>query len=293
MDDTPQRFESINPVPQWAASARRKRRRSEMESDDKVSGVLDGLLNSTTGITSSSSRVQLAKGIIDIERLRDANQASKSEGHVKAVEFHPSPTVSVMLSAGGDRRLKLYTVDGHTNPLLQTLHIPSLPISAASFHPSGSHVLLTGPRPFFFNYDLQSGVCTKSPRGLWGTFASKVDNVDYSLEKNAFSPDGRILAVAGRRGYVYLVEWTTSSPQVVSSLKMNTGVRSLWWNTGASAANTQELYTLGDNSEVYVWDIRSRGCLKRWKDDGGYGATQLTGSRQGEYLAIGYIHVPL
>lgn len=279
-------FESINPVPQWAATARRKRRRDEMELDDRTLG-LDSLLNSTSAIAKSSSRHELEKGTIDIERLRDANQASKTEGDVKSVAFHPSPAVSVMLSAGGDRRLKLYTVDGHTNPLLQTVHVPSLPISTASFHPSGSHVLLTGPRPFFFNYDLQSGICTKSPRGLWGTFASKVDNADHSLEKNSFSPDGRVLAVAGRRGYVYLVEWTTGSPQVVSSLKMNTGVRSLWWNTKASVTEARELYTLGDNSEVYVWDVRSRNCLRRWKDDGQYGATHITGSGQGDYLAIG------
>ena len=262
-----------------------------MELDDNTSRNLDGLLNSTSGVTSTSSRHTLPKGTVDIERLRDANQASKTEGDVKTVSFHPSPAVSVMLSAGGDRRLKLYTVDGHTNPLLQTVHIPSLPISAASFHPSGSHILLTGPRPFFFNYDLQSGVCTKSPRGLWGTFASKVDNADHSLEKNSFSPDGRVLAVAGRRGYVYLVEWSTGSPQVVSSLKMNTGVRSIWWNTGSSPSDTRELYTLGDNSEVYVWDVRSRSCLKRWKDDGGYGATHIAGSRQGDYLAIGYVSI--
>jgi U3 small nucleolar RNA-associated protein 18 len=290
---THKRFESINPIPQWAATARRKRRRHEMELDDSNSDALEGLLNSTTGIARSISRLALPKGMVDIERLRDANQASKTEGDVKTVQFHPSPVASVMLSAGGDRRLKLYTVDGHTNPLLQTVHIPSLPISAASFHPSGSHILLTGPRPFFFQYDLQSGVCTKSPRGLWGTFSSKIDNPDHSLEKNAFSPDGRVLAVAGRRGYVYLVEWTTGSPQVVSSLKMNTGVRSIWWNTRTSASNTRELYTLGDNSEVYVWDIRSRGCLKRWKDDGGYGATHIAGSGQGDYLAVGYVHSDL
>lgn len=285
------RFEAINPVPQWAATARRKRRREEMELDDPVSKNLDSLLNTTSGIAITKSKHILDKGAIDIERLRDANQASKTEGDVKAVSFHPSPTVSVMLSAGGDRRLKLYTVDGHTNPLLQTVHIPSLPISAASFHPSGSSVLLTGPRPFFFNYDLQSGVCTRSPRGLWGAFASKVDNVDHSLEKNSFSPDGRVLAVAGRRGYIYLVEWSAGSPQVVSSVKMNTGVKSLWWSTRASTSDARELYTLGDNSEVYVWDIRSRSCLKRWKDDGGFGATHITGSGQGDYLAIGYVYI--
>lgn len=274
-----QQFETINPLPEWAAKARRKRTRDEMEGHDGV------IINSTTGGILSTGIKSLEKGSLEVERLRDANQASPTEGDVKSIMFHPSPTVSLLLSAGGDRRLKLFTVDGHTNPLLQTVHIPSLPISSAVFHPSGSSILLTGPRPFFFNYDLQSGACTRSPRGLWGTFASKPDDVDKSLEINAFSPSGEVLAVAGRRGYVHLVDWTVGSPQVVASLKMNTPVKSLWWNTASSS--NMELCSLGENSEVYVWDVRSRACQARWKDDGGYGATTIVGSPNNEYTAIG------
>lgn len=256
-----------------------------MEVDDDPLRSLSKLANATASIIDASKRQQLAKGTIDIERLRDANQASKTEGDVKSVMFHPSATVSVMLSAGGDRRLKLFNIDGHTNPLLQTIHIPSLPITSAVFHPSGSHILLTGPRPYFYTYNLQSGVCTQSPRGLWGSFTSKVDNVDHSLEKNAFSPNGEILAVAGRRGHIYLVDWTAGNTQVVASLKMNTSVRSIWWDM-SSAPDTRELYTLGENSEVYVWDVRSQKCLRRWRDDGAYGSTAIASSPSGAYLAI-------
>ncbi|CAG8767588.1 3155_t:CDS:2, partial [Acaulospora colombiana] len=168
-------LETIVPVPKWAVSARRKRRREEMEEPDDHRVVIDNLVNSTAGII-DTARSDLPKGTIDIERLRDANQSSKTEGDVKAIMFHPSPVVSVMLAAGGDRRLKLFTIDGHTNPLLQTVHIPSLPISSAIYHPSGSHIVLTGQRPFFFKYDLQSGACIKSPRGFWGSFVNHPDN---------------------------------------------------------------------------------------------------------------------
>jgi U3 small nucleolar RNA-associated protein 18 len=279
------RFETINPIPEWAAQSKRKRKRDEMEVDDDPLKSLNNLANTTASIIDAGRKQPLPKGTIDIERLRDANQASKTEGDVKAVMFHPSATVSVMLCAGGDRRLKLFNIDGHSNPLLQTVHIPSLPMTSAVFHPSGSHILLTGPRPYFYNYNLQSGICTQSPRGLWGSFASKVDNVDHSLEKNAFSPNGDILAVAGRRGHIYLVDWTAGNTQVVASLKMNTSIKSLWWNNSASS-DTRELYTLGENSEVYVWDIRSRKCLRRWKDDSGYGTTAITSSPSGAHLAI-------
>jgi U3 small nucleolar RNA-associated protein 18 len=258
-----------------------------MEQSDLHQAAIDDLVNSTSGIIDNGVKSDISQGTVDIERLRDANQASKTEGEVKAIMFHPSPAVSVMLAAGGDRRLKLFTIDGHTNPLLQTIHIPSLPISSAIYHPSGSHIVLTGQRPFFFKYDLQSGTCNKSSRGLWGNFANHSDNIDQSMEKIAFSPAGDVLAVAGRRGYVFLVDWTSGSPQVINSVKMNTGVQSMWWSANTGHSQARELYTLGDNSEVYVWDIRSGSCLRRWKDDGGHGATHITGAANGEYLSIG------
>ena len=84
-------------------------------------------------------------------------------------------------------------VDGHTSPLLQTLHVPSLPITSQTsvqFHPSGSNLLLTGPRPFFYTHDLQSGTTTRHARGLWGaTFSGASDTTATLL--SSFSQKNR------------------------------------------------------------------------------------------------------
>ena len=69
---------------------------------------------------------------------------------------------------------------------------------------------------------------------------------------------------------------------MAGDIKMNTGVRSLWWSD-------KELFTLGEDSEIYVWDVGQRRCLRRWKDDGGYGSQILEGDRSGKYMAIGYV----
>ena len=116
-------FEKINPVPEWAAKARSKirvkskrRRVSASGSEDEGSEEDDRediheMLNSTNGILSSSHRSSvLPKGILSIERLRDANQAAKAEGEVKSLMFHPSPAVPVLLTASADRRLRLFNV---------------------------------------------------------------------------------------------------------------------------------------------------------------------------------------
>ena len=100
------------------------------------------------------------------------------------------------------------------------------------------------------------------------------------MEVCAFDQTGSVLAVAGRRGHVHLVDWRAGGGQVVGSIKMNAGAKSLQW-TG------QELLTLSEDSEVYVWDVGQRRCVRRWKDDGGHGSQILCGDRTGQYLAIG------
>ena len=71
---------------------------------------VEKLLQSTSGILSQRKSKVLERGNIDIVRLRDANQTARTEGDVEAVQFHPSPTVSVLLTAGADRRLRLFNV---------------------------------------------------------------------------------------------------------------------------------------------------------------------------------------
>lgn len=72
---------------------------------------VEKLLQSTAGILSQRKSKILEKGSIDIVRLRDANQIARTEGDVEAIQFHPSPTVSVLLTAGADRRLRLFKVN--------------------------------------------------------------------------------------------------------------------------------------------------------------------------------------
>lgn len=107
---------------------------------------------------------------------------------------------------------------------------------------------------------------------------------DGSMEICAFDPTGEVLAVAGRRGYVHLVDWRSGSGQVVGSVKMNSGVKGLWWTRGSGRS---ELMSLGEDAEVYVWDVGEKRCVKRWTDEGGYGSQIVGGDRSGQYLGIG------
>jgi len=68
---------------------------------------------------------------------------------------------------------------------------------------------------------------------------------------------------------------------VVGSVKMNAAVKDIWWS------DEGKLMSLGEDAEVYIWDAGQRRCVRRWKDDGGFGSVNMSGARGGAYLAIG------
>ncbi|GAA5823947.1 hypothetical protein JCM3770_004142 [Rhodotorula araucariae] len=311
-------FEKLHPPPQWAVDARRKvlrRRAAQAHHGGNAALLLDSDVSDASdeeeGEASADERDEvdelfsravvggkggkkvkggkLEPGEIDIDRVRDANQHEQSSGPVVEIGFHPR--AQVLFSATSDRRLRLFQIDGTDNPLLQTLHVPELPITSAAFHPSGSSILLTGSRPFFLSYDLQTGQTLRSPRGLLNAGLGGSDKASTGgaggLERFRFSPGaGDVLAIAGRRGYVHLVDWGSSGVsrggQVLGEVKMNGAVKALAWQRDG-----RELLTLGDDSEVYVWDIGTRKCIDRWRDDGGFGACALETSRDGRWAAVG------
>ncbi|KAL0950558.1 hypothetical protein HGRIS_007362 [Hohenbuehelia grisea] len=348
-------FEKINPEPTWASTARDKlrgkRRRSstgagdgsdedESRAEEAEEDDFDHLLNSTSGVLSNADKSrctgkprQIPPTTLRITRLRDANQAAQASGcgEIKVVAFHPSANIPLLAVGSADRRLRLFNIDGHTSPLLQTLHLPTLPMSStsATFHPLGNHILLTGSRPFYFVYDMQSGDLRKSERGLWGTTFNGVNDASAvlsrsarrggsgksgkrasgpstgeAIETHAFSPnDGSLLAVAGRGGYIHMVDWKSGTGQVIGSMKMTSGVKGLWWGNLPSAnasgndvlgadshasSTGNHLISLSTDSEVYIWDVAERRCVRRWKDEGGFRGSGLVlaGSSNGSRSSL-------
>lgn len=72
-----------------------------------------------------------------------------------------------MLTSGLDKTLRLFQIDGKENPTLSSYRLNDMPIFKAHFNASGTEIILTGRRNFFYSLDLETGDMNRI-RGIRG-----------------------------------------------------------------------------------------------------------------------------
>ena len=204
--------------------------------DDAAKGILES--NASLFDTSSSGR-PLPPTLLDVVRVRDANQADPNKSVVSSLQFHPGSSDDedlLLMTAGMDKMLRFFRVDGESNPKVHGVHFPKMPISCAAFLGDTGSVVLSGRRPFFYVYDAASGAIQRVP--------SIAGRSERSLEKFAVSPDGGLIAFIGNDGYVILVDGHTR--KWVGDLKMNGSVRAVTFSRDGE-------YVMGSGSDGDVY----------------------------------------
>jgi U3 small nucleolar RNA-associated protein 18 len=216
----------------------------------------------------------LPKGMLEATRVHDANAAEPSKAVIRSVQFHPNG--SLLLTAGLDKSVRLFDVDGTHNPKVQGVFFDDLPIHRACFSGDGSQVVVAGRRRYFYVYDLQGGAVER--------VAPLVGRDERSLESFVESPVGAdhpMLAFLGADGHVPLV--SLKSRSCIGAVKMNGTARS-----AVFSADGTRLLTAGGDGTVYVWDLRNqRRCVERIVDDGALNVTSLAISPTGGHLGVG------
>ena len=242
--------------------------KSDEEEDDDVA---DPLRRTGAIVDEDSSDLSgpLASGVLKIERLKDANKNGVSKATISSVRFHREKT-QLMMTAGLDKTLRLFSVDGEHNHKIQSVFIRDLPIVSGEFFPTRNEIILAGRRPFFYVYDLVSGNIVKVPKIL--------GRKEKSFERFVASPNGDYLAFQGNDGYIVLLSGKTK--QWVANLKMNGSVRSLSFSPDGNF-----LLSSGGDGEVYTWDMRTLRCFNRHKDEGCVHSTALAAGTR--YYACG------
>lgn len=254
------RYKLFVGTPKWA-----KLEKNEADVDDLDSDILKHSCH-----LEAPKVKNLPKNIIDIKALKALNKSTHTEGPIiTSVEFHPSSTVALV--AGSSGILSLFQVDGHTNDKLHSMQFKKYPISKATFMKEGTEILLGSQYyPYCHTYDLMNGKTYKLP----------LPNNITNMKHYEVSPDGKLIALCGRFGEIYLLH--SSTKELVSILKMNSKCRVL-----AFTPDSKMLITHGDGSEMYIWDLNTRTCVNRAVDDGCLSCTSLAMSPSGQFIATG------
>ena len=246
----------------WASSKSNER---DGENEDEDVSKLMMRTGSLLG-----KNISLPAGNLDIKRLPDLNAADPSKAVVQSVEWHPNGELA--LTAGFDKKLRIFAVNGKKSIKIQSVHFPDLPIHTAKFKGLDNEIILSGRRKFFYVYDITGGNI------------SKINNIrgrdEKSWENFEISPDGQLIALLGNDGYIVLLHGKTK--QWIANLKINGSVRAM-----AFTSDSSKLYATGGDGEVYIWDLRSRRCLHRHVDEGSMSGTSISVSNNGNIYAVG------
>ncbi|KAL3162415.1 U3 snoRNP protein [Trebouxia sp. C0010 RCD-2024] len=270
-----QQHSKLNPRTSWARVGKKKKANKKRgfgdESDEETGDEAEVDILSGAGALLGRNK-QLAAGLIETTRLKDANHQEPSKSVVQSVEFHPAG--QLLLTAGFDKRLRLFQVDGIENPKVQSVFFPDTPLHKAAFANDGAQIVASGRRKGFFIYDLAASR-VEQVQGILG-------RQEKSCESFVTCPSGSnpLVAFLGNEGCIPLV--SLKSRQSVGTLKMNGTVR-----TATFTADGQELLTAGGDGVVHTWDLRTRRCIRRQVDEGCLNSTALTCSNSGHLFATG------
>ncbi|KYQ56434.1 U3 small nucleolar RNA-associated protein 18 like protein [Trachymyrmex zeteki] len=253
------RYKLFVGTPKWAKLKRKD------EADDLDSDILKHSCH-----LEAPKIKNLPKNVIDIKVLKALNKSTRTEGPIiTSVEFHPSSTVALV--AGTSGILSLFQVDGHTNNKLHSMQFKKYPISKATFMKEGTEILLGSQYyPYCHTYDLMNGK----------TYKLSLPHRITNMKRYEVSPDGKLIALCGRLGEIYLLHSFTK--ELVGTFKMNSKCRVL-----AFTPDGKTLISHGDGSEMYIWDLNTRTCINRALDDGSLSCTSLAVSPSGQFVATG------
>lgn len=252
----------------WVKKLREERDSTSLEEDTAQGHTrrVGGLL-----LRKDSSK-RIPPGRLEITKLTDANKTKPSKSIVNSVEFHPAG--QLLMTAGLDRRVSFFSIDGLKNPHVQSIFFEDMPVHTAKFLTHGAKIFCSGRRSFFYSLDLETSKMEKISK-IFG-------REEKSFESFIGSNTSDVVAFLGQDGSLPLV--SVSSRQLIDTLKMNGTVRA-----GAFSSDGMHLYTGGGDGIVHVWDMRMRRCMRQFHDEGSLGASSIavTGTSSSSLLASG------
>lgn len=246
------------------------------DDDDEQPVNANKLLQSTTRLLASRKRATgsgivdqeyapLRSGILNLRRVTNANEEDPNKAEARCVEFHPSGRL--LLTAGLDKTLRIFQVDGKQNAKVQGVHMRNFPIHTARFTGGGTQVVMAGRRRHFHQLDMNTGAVS--------TLHTLSTHEERAWDRFEVSSDGSKLAFFGQQGKIVLLSNRTK--REIGQLRLNARVASVAF--AAEGANENHIYATSQDGTVYLWDARRMDCIDRHKDEGAIHNTSLATSR--------------
>lgn len=213
--------------------------------------------------------------ILKIKQIPDLNKDNFHSSIISAISFHPVKD-TLAFTSGLDKKLKLFSINevDDTSSNIQTINTIDMPIFASKFL-NEKEILMSGKRKTYFSYNLEANKLEKCP----GLFAHKEIN---SLEK-MFVGDSQY-AFGTNEGYILIFD--AKSKTYRYDIKISGSVNSVCFDR-----NGINLYTVGDQSEIYIFDLRKyRNCLNKFSDSGNFNTNCMDLSKDNSYLATGKLN---
>eukprot|EP00392_Amoebophrya_sp_AT5.2_P013310 g13428.t1 len=234
---------------------------------------------------------------LQIAKLRDANKAEGMNCIAECIEFHANS--EMFLTAGKDKTLRLFSVDGEENPKLASYHFAKYPITSASFHAGHNSVYLTGKTHTLYKVDLDSGKTqllapfrgfARSQKGdrpgtLWNLNLGC--NAAYNAESTSTNGgfNGNLASVCSEKGKVCLIDLRTAS--CVRTLTMNNAARQAVWHPTVP----NELISADEKGHIYRWNVGTGRCVDSWSNENCIGVSSLDCVKVGDGNANGRIEL--
>ncbi|VDK81054.1 unnamed protein product [Litomosoides sigmodontis] len=264
---------SSGAAPVWSRSLRenKKLQHDESDGDDLEDALREVTAFAGKCVTGNKS---LPKGVIGLKRLNNITRGHRlGKKPMRVVQFHP--TRKVLMCAGENGLLSLFEVGlpETEDAFLQNVNFKAFPITSASFTADGSKIIVgSKKKESLFCYDLIDGkvMQMRTPYEM-----AKMHMGYFSL-----SSDGRHLAVLAHNEIHFL---TSSSSEYIGVLTAPTKIASVRFSPNDSST----IFALGENGQVFIWNIRNSRRQQTFYDEGSVRGTTIQISENGQYIACG------
>jgi WD40 repeat protein len=195
---------------------------------------------------------------------------------MSTINFHPNKK-EILLTSGLDKKLKIFNInyeDNFSSKLVKTINTLDIPIFSVKFI-SNEDIIITGRRKHYYLYNIENQHLSR----IEGNFALSSNKIN-SLEKCFVGIDSNIYSFGDNYGNIYLYDISTK--RFKYDIKISSSINSICFD------DKNYLYAVGDQSEIYIYDLRQyRNCLKKVNDYGNFYTNCMEISYDYNYISTG------